>query len=175
MKTTLKKVWDNYGLGALLLLLVLAYAANMFLGYLNNKGSYGFEANSSMNDEHKNMEASATVKPSNPDGNEEYASVSGMKTTQHPVSGSCNANQNPSELLPHDSNSQWSELNPSGKGEVSNINLLQAGHHIGTASETLRNANLQLRSEPANPQTSVGPWNNTTMEADMHRRGLDIH
>jgi len=175
MNTTLKKVWDNYGLGALLLLLVVAYAANMFLNYLNNKGSFGFEANSGMQDQHKNSEASATVKPSNPQGNEEYASVSGITTTQPPVSGNCNANQNPSELLPHDSNSQWSELNPSGKGELSNINLLQAGHHIGTVSQSLRNANLQIRSEPANPQMSVGPWNNTTMEPDNHRHGLDMH
>lgn len=175
MNTTLKKVWDNYGLGALLLLLVVAYAANMFLNYLNNKGSIGFESNSGMQEQHKNAEASATVKPSNPQGNEEYASVSGITTTQPPVSGNINANQNPSELLPHDSNSQWSELNPSGKGELSNINLLQAGHHIGTISQSLRNANLQLRSEPANPQISVGPWNNTTIEPDNYRRGLDIY
>jgi hypothetical protein len=175
MNTTFKKVWDNYGLGALLLLLVVAYAANMFLNYLNNKGSFGFEANSSMQDQHKNAEASASVKPSNPDGNEEYATVSGITTTQPPDSGNCNANQNPSELLPHDSNSQWSELNPSGKGELSNINLLQAGHHIGTVSQSLRNANLQIRSEPANPQMSVGPWNNTTMEPETHRQGLEMH
>ena len=136
MNTTLKKVWDNYGLGALLLLLVVAYAANMFLNYLNNKGSFGFEANSGMQDQHLNAEASSTVKPSNPQGNEEYASVSGITTTQPPLSGNHNSNQNPSELLPHDSNSQWSELNPSGKGELSNVNLLQAGHHIGTVSQS---------------------------------------
>jgi hypothetical protein len=174
MNTTLKKVWDNYGLGALLLLLVVAYAANMFVNYLNNKGSFGFEANSGMQDQHKNAEASATVKPSNPDGNEEYASVSGITTTQPPVNVNRNANQNPSELLPHDSNSQWSELNPSGKGELSNINLLQAGHHIGTISQSLRNANLQIRSEPANPQMNIGPWNNTTMEPETYTRGVDI-
>jgi len=174
MNTTFKKVWDNYGLGALLLLLIVAYASNMFLNYLNNKGSYGFESNTGMQEQHKNAEASATVKPFNPDGNEEYASVSGITTSQPSVSGNRNANQNPSELLPHDSNSQWSELNPSGKGELSNVNLLQAGHHIGTVSQSLRNANLQLRSEPPNPQISVGPWNNTTMEPETYRRGLDI-
>ena len=175
MNTTFKKVWDNYGLGALLLLLVVAYAANMFLNYLNNKGSFGFEANSSMQDQHKNAEASASVKPSNPDGNEEYATVSGITTTQPPDNGNYNTNQNPSELLPHDSNSQWSELNPTGKGELSNINLLQAGHHIGTVSQSLRNANLQIRSEPANPQMNVGPWNNTTMEPETNRQGLEMH
>ena len=172
---SLQKVWNNYGLGALLLLLVVAYASNMFLNYLNNKGSYGFEANSGMQDQHKNAEASATVKPSNPDGNEEYANVSGMGSTQPPATGGCPANQNPSQLLPQDNNSQWSELNPAGKGELSNVNLLNAGHHIGTVSQSLRNANLQLRSEPANPQMSVGPWNNTTMEPEQHRRGLEMH
>lgn len=172
MNTTLKKVWDNYGLGAILLLLVVAYATNMFLNYLSNKGSFGFEANSGMQDLHKNAEASATVKPSNPEGNEEYASVSGIKTTD--ITTTSYANQNPSDLLPHDNNSQWSELNPSGKGELSNINLLQAGHHIGTISQSLRNANLQLRSEPTNPQIKVGPWNNTTMEPETNRRGFEM-
>lgn len=83
---------------------------------------------------------------------------------------------NPSELLPKDENSEWAKLNPVGSGDLQSVNLLQAGHHIGinTVSSSLRNANLQLRSEPANPQVSVGPWNNTTISPDSNRRPLEI-
>ena len=45
---------------------------------------------------------------------------------------------------------------------------------IDTIGNTLRNANLQLRSEPANPQSNVGPWNNTTIAPDTMRVPLEI-
>ena len=63
-----------------------------------------------------------------------------------------------------------------GAGDLKNVNLLQAGYHIGidTVGQSLRNANLQLRSEPPNPQLNVGPWNNTTIEPDFNRRPLEI-
>ena len=59
---------------------------------------------------------------------------------------------------------------------VNNPNLLHAGHHAGinTVGTSLRNANLQLRSEPANPQFEVGPFNNTTIAPDTMRRPLEI-
>lgn len=77
---------------------------------------------------------------------------------------------NPAELLPSDSTNQNS------LGELSDINLLKAGSHVGidTKGTSLRNANLQLRSEPANPQVQVGPWNQSTIEADTQRRPLEI-
>ncbi|KAL4854663.1 hypothetical protein ACK3TF_004595 [Chlorella vulgaris] len=37
---------------------------------------------------------------------------------------------------------------------------------VGTQSSSLRNANYQIRSEPPNPRSNVGPWMNSTMEAD---------
>ena len=63
-----------------------------------------------------------------------------------------------------------------GSGDLKNVSLLKAGHHIGinTVGQSLRNANLQLRSEPANPQLNVGPWNQTTITPDMQRRPLEI-
>jgi len=59
---------------------------------------------------------------------------------------------------------------------VNNPNLLHAGHHVGinTVGTSLRNANLQLRSEPPNPQMEVGPFNNTTIAPDTMRRPLEI-
>ena len=55
-------------------------------------------------------------------------------------------------------------------------NFLNAGYHIGvnTTGQTLRNSNLGLRSEPPNPQMKVSPWNQTTIEPDTNRRGLEI-
>jgi hypothetical protein len=86
------------------------------------------------------------------------------------------SNQNPGDLLPKDSNSQWAQLNPAGKGDLANINLLKAGYHIGidTVGQTLRNANQQIRSEPPNPQVNVGPWNLSTIEPDFMRVPLEL-
>jgi len=41
------------------------------------------------------------------------------------------------------------------------------------SSQVLRNPNLQLRCEPPNPIKKVGPWMQTTIEPDLHRRPLD--
>jgi hypothetical protein len=84
----------------------------------------------------------------------------------------------PSDLLPNDENSQWSALNPNSmnKGDVLMPDLLQAGYHIGldTIGQTLRNANLQLRSDPVIPKSLVGPWNQSTIEPDLGRVPLEI-
>ena len=45
---------------------------------------------------------------------------------------------------------------------------------IGTQSQSLRNGNLQLRSEPANPQTMVCPWSQSTINPDANRPQLEI-
>ena len=82
----------------------------------------------------------------------------------------------PSELLPANVNSQWANVNPSGQGDLGDQNFLSAGYHFGTdtVGQSLRNANRQLRSEPANPQVKVSPWMQTTMEPDINRRPLEI-
>ncbi len=117
--------------------------------------------------------------PSSPMGqNSGPASASGVGTSSQGLPPSCSSKPvvNPAELLPKDGNSEWAKLNPMGAGDLQNVNLLQAGYHIGinTVSSSLRNANLQVRSEPANPQSSVGPWNNTTISPDINRRPLEI-
>jgi hypothetical protein len=110
-------------------------------------------------------------------GNESFAPVSGSPSNGGMPSACNKPNmQNPADLLPKDNNSQWAQLNPTGKGDLENINLLKAGYHIGidTIGQTLRNANLQIRSEPANPQVSVGPWNLSSIEPDFMRVPLEI-
>jgi len=82
---------------------------------------------------------------------------------------------NPSELLPKDVNSAWAEANPTGMGDVQNLNFVSAGALVGinTIGQSLRNANYQIRSEPPNPQVTVGPWSQSTMESDLMRRPLE--
>lgn len=82
----------------------------------------------------------------------------------------------PEDLLPGDANSTWAQSNPAGQGDLQDANFLNAGHLIGinTVGQTLRNANLGLRSEPPNPQVKVSPWMQTTIEPDSNRRGLEI-
>ena len=82
----------------------------------------------------------------------------------------------PSELLPGDPNTKWAQVNPSGQGDLKDQNFLNAVHHLGanTVGQTLRNSNLQLRSEPLNPQVKVSPWMQTTIEPDSNRRPMEI-
>jgi len=81
----------------------------------------------------------------------------------------------PSDLLPKDGNSDWA-LKPQGSGDFLGVNFLNAGYLIGvdTIGSSLRNSNLQVRSEPPNPQIVVSPWMNTTIEPDPFRQPLEI-
>lgn len=83
----------------------------------------------------------------------------------------------PSELLPKDPNSVWAQQNPMGTGSLKGKNFLSAGALIGvnTVGQSLRNANLQLRSEPPNPQVPVSVFYNSTIEPDTNRRDLEIN
>jgi len=92
-------------------------------------------------------------------------------------SSNCNepSNLNPSDLLPKDMHSEWSDVNPASN-DLKNVNLLTANQMIGinTVSSSLRNANYQERSEPIIPKTDVGPWYHSTIEPDLYRRPLEI-
>lgn len=114
--------------------------------------------------------------PSDPLGNEMYNPVQGAPATAQP---SCFPRDRltADQLLPKDAaNSKWAQMNPAGQGDVRDQNFLTAGYHIGvnTVGQSLRNANYQLRSEPANPQVPVSPWNISTIEYDNSRRPLEI-
>jgi hypothetical protein len=182
MGVSLKKLWNDYGIGGILMAIIVLYGLYMLYNNLMSKGSYG---NEMMSQDRKKAYNNSSSSPSGPQpaqesGNEVYSSVGG--SSQPPGMGlpaSCssgNAPQNPGDLLPKDNNSQWAQLNPAGKGDLANINLLKAGYHIGidTVGQTLRNANLQIRSEPPNPQVSVGIWNNSTITPDFMRSPLEI-
>lgn len=82
----------------------------------------------------------------------------------------------PSELLPKDMASVWAEQNPMGPGSLKGKNFLSAGALIGvnTVGQSMRNANLQVRSEPPNPQVAVSIFNQTTISPDISHRPLEI-
>jgi hypothetical protein len=81
------------------------------------------------------------------------------------------------ELLPRDGTSVWAQQNPLGPGSLKGKNFLSAGALIGinTVGQSMKNANLQLRSEPPNPQMPVSIFNNSTIEPDFNRRPLEIN
>lgn len=82
----------------------------------------------------------------------------------------------PSELLPLDQNSIYAQQNPMGPGSLKGKNFLSAGALIGvnTVGQSLRNANLQIRSEPPNPQVPVSIFLNSTISPDISHRPLEI-
>jgi hypothetical protein len=81
----------------------------------------------------------------------------------------------PHDLLPKDRNSEWASVNPASQ-DLTGLSLLSASDAIGinTVSSSHRNSNLQIRSEPIIPKADIGPWNQSTIEADLYRRPLEI-
>ena len=109
--------------------------------------------------------------------NHRFASAAGMETNKHGLPSSCNkqGNVDPSQLLPSGGNNAFSSMNPSCGGDIKDISLLKAGHHVGinTVGNSLRNPNLQIRSEPANPMVKVSPWMQSTITPDTMRKSLE--
>jgi len=83
----------------------------------------------------------------------------------------------PTELLPKgEPGVSIGSLTPGAAEDLKGQNFLQAGYHTNTAvagvSQTNRNPAWDIREEPPNPQGSVGPFLNTTIEPNPYRTGL---
>ena len=178
---SLKKLFNENGVVSFIVLIVILYALSTFYKYFASKGSYSSsEGAELMKPENKNkssddpnaplaVSSHAGIQPADEKPNE-YSLVNETQTmTAQQTSSS-------SDLLPIDGNNQWAQLSPAGAGELQGINLLKSGYHIGidTIGQTLRNANLQIRSEPPNPQINVGPWNQSTISPDLMRTPLEL-
>lgn len=107
----------------------------------------------------------------------------GSSGSAMPTASSCSGGYNlapvadPASLLPSDPNaSQWAALNPSNMTNPMIPSLLQAGGLIGldTIGQTLKNANLQLRSDPLIVKQSLSPWNNSTYEPNIGQVPLEL-
>ena len=124
--------------------------------------------------------SSGDIQPSQPLGkNEANLSVDDLNLNRTP--STCYPQQalKPEDLLPSQESKAIQEFNlaqPIGEGILADVNLLDAGSHIGvnTVGQSLRNANRQLRSDPPNPQVQVSPWMNTTIAPDLPRRPLEV-
>ena len=80
-------------------------------------------------------------------------------------------------FLPTNNNNLWANSMPQADADLKNINLLNPSQLVGinTQGSSLRNSNLQLRSEPPNPRTNTNcPWNISTIETDQFRKPLEI-
>ena len=106
---------------------------------------------------------------------DQYESVNNIKTSGVPDNNNKQVIMNPNELLPNKQTSNSALMNPP-RNDLKNMNFLSPDKHIGINSvgNTLRNPNLQLRSEPSNPQAKPGPWNLSTIDPDPYRRALEI-
>ena len=156
---------------------VLAIIAIIVIGvaiyrYSQNKEIFKLGlANNSENKEpvKKNTDTSLPVGNSEPNV---YAPVNG--STQPPVSNMSSVK--PTELLPNNEASSFTNQNPVVNNDLNGINLLnQPQKSINTVGSSLRNANLQIRSEPPNPRMNTNcPWNISTIDTDEYRRPLEI-
>lgn len=121
--------------------------------------------------------AAGAVQPvATTDHKPDFLGVSGVSSGNKPTNvGNTKPVMDPKELLPTDTNNEWSSIVPNM--DLKNIGMLKAGQNLGidTIGSSLRNPNLQLRSEPTIPKNgNIGPWNNSTMEPDTNRRGVEI-
>lgn len=86
------------------------------------------------------------------------------------------ADLQPEELLPEDRSASMFVANNEITQNLADKNFLVAGNHVGTNSigTSLRNANLQLRSDPPNPSQPTGPWLQSTITPDQIRKTFEI-
>lgn len=83
----------------------------------------------------------------------------------------------PEDLLPVSQEaSDFDNQFPQGSGDLASKNFLVAGYNMGinTVSSSLRNANLQLRSDPFIEPAMVSPFLNSTITPDMNRKNFEI-
>jgi len=167
--------------GVMLALLVVVFIAVLFR-YNGTKSSFKDKMTNYQGAPYpSSVDNSNQTGPSTVDSSMNIASASTLQGGNflqvggnQPVA-SCGAKMDPSDLLPKDQNSEWASINPASN-DLKNMNLLTAGQLIGinTVGNSLRNANYQERSEPIIPRANIGPWNNSTIDADTFRRPLEI-
>lgn len=142
----------------------------LLMNYNESKVVVNSEANTGM----RSLDSTPAM-PMSTSSHDSYQKVGG---TSGETSGlpQASSSLDASELLPKDTNSDFSSVFPNGKESMEGVNFLKAGHHVGinTVGSSLRNANLQLRSEPPNPRGSVGPFNQSTIEPDTLRASFEL-
>ena len=182
LKSGSKTLQLLYGLGAIAVVyLIYLYSTKKGKdseGYSKNKRNARPPANSSAStaSEIESAGDGEYVGSNQNDLRDSNERVNSKQTNYNTTGYSIGKINDPSELLPKDANSQWAKLNPSGGVDFNKVNLLKAGYNIGidTVGGSMRNANLQTRSEPPNPTAVVSPWMNTSIEPNLLHAPLEI-
>ena len=165
MFQSLQKAIKSHHLLALLAVVIIAFA---IYRYSSDKSSLKLGMATSP----------SAVQSAEPSGENSMPSeLEGSASVPAKMSGEKQETLGASELLPSGGETEFSKVNPAPAQGLMGQNFLKAGQHIGvnTVGNTMRNANLQVRSEPANPQGNVGPWNQTTIAPNVMQRPLDCN
>jgi hypothetical protein len=155
----LKKMISKVNLSQVLMIVAAVALVYAFYNYSNGKGTILDAMRPMSPGEVNGVAPSAEKEESGP------APASGLVTSQ-PGQSMKASMQDPSELLPKDSNSEFAKSNPSGMGHLKGVSLLTPQEQIGINSvgQCNRNPNLQLRTDPNIPKRETGPWNQSTIE-----------
>ena len=167
MFQSLQKAIKGHHLLALVAVVIIAYA---IYRYSSDKSSQKL----GMTD----GSAPSTVESAKPSGDNSMPSeIENSASVPAKMGGEKKETLGASELLPAAGETEFSKVNPASAQGLMGQNFLKAGQHIGvnTIGSSMRNANLQIRSEPANPQGNVGPWNQTTIGPNLMQRPLDCN
>ena len=172
-------------------LLFVIIAIGIIFVYITRKNSISFEGNESVSNSqlysttqnnnqmvsNANTSNVGIVKPSEPFGmNEVFSSVPGSSKNNSGTivsNGSSNVLQ-PGELLPK-TNGSWGNSGQQSMQIPGNLLSPTYLAGIDTIGSSLRNGNLQLRSEPPNPISNVSIWNNSTITPDYLRPPFEIN
>jgi hypothetical protein len=132
-------------------------------GIPNNLSTYAPPMNS------LSLRAGDGIEGSDPLGNSSFGVADATNANlfmETQIAGSCVSRDRltSADLLPLDANSKWADLNPQCSGDLQDQNYLTAGYHIGinTVGQSMKNASLDIRREPPNPQLPVSPWGIST-------------
>ena len=176
----LKRIKPDHILG----ILALIFVAVLLLNYTKGKNLLSLPMTNRLDYSHINAQSAEIAPTSN---SSTYAPYNGTSNTSVATSADSPSNinmnsankaiPNPSDLLPINNNNLWANSIPQADADLKNINLLNPSQLVGinTQGSSLRNSNLQLRSEPANPRMNTNcPWNISTIETDQFRKPLEI-
>ena len=103
--------------------------------------------------------------------------VKQMKMTGDDVGPSADVQRPPAALLPNEVPVTDDFGQFSTESILSGQNYLDPRNQIGypeTVGGTLRNANLQIRSEPSNPRDPISIWNLSTITPEVMRPNFEI-
>ena len=177
----LKGIKTDYILGILALIfvavLLLNYSKGKKLLSLPMTNRLDYSDLNGQTSEMTSQNSPSTYAPYNGSSNSSVATSADSPTAINQVVSN-KAIPNPSDILPlNNGNNLWSNSIPQADADLKNINLLNPAQLVGinTQGSSLRNSNLQLRSEPANPRSTTNcPWNISTIETDQFRKPLEI-